>query len=104
MSNEQFKSQDYSKYGFVTDIEEDRLPPGLDESTIRFISAKKQEPEWMLQFRLKSFETWKKMKEPHWAHLDYPKIDFQSIAYYSAPKQQPKLDSLDQVDPKLIET
>ena len=97
-------NKDYAKYGFTTDIEEDRLPPGLDESTIRFISAKKEEPEWMLQFRLKAFETWKKMKEPHWAHLDYPQINFQDIVYYSAPKQKPKLNSLDEVDPKLLET
>ena len=68
MSDQQFNN-DYSKYGFVTDIEEDRLPPGLDESTVRFISAKKQEPEWMLAFRLKAFETWKKMKEPTWAEV-----------------------------------
>ncbi len=103
MSNEQF-SNDYSKYGFVTDIEEDRLPPGLDEGTIRFISAKKQEPEWMLEFRLKAFQTWKKMKEPEWAHVSYPKIDFQSIVYYSAPKQKKLLNSMDEVDPKLLET
>jgi len=102
--SDQFSNNDYKKYGFVTDIEEDRLPPGLDESTIRFISAKKEEPEWMLEFRLKAFQTWKKMKEPHWAHLDYPKIDFQAIAYYSAPKQNKKLESLDEVDPKLLET
>jgi Fe-S cluster assembly protein SufB len=105
MSNqkEQF-ANDYSKYGFVTDIEEDRLPPGLDEDTVKFISARKGEPEWMLEYRLKAFATWKKMKEPTWAHVEYPKIDFQSIVYYSAPKQRPKLDSLDQVDPKLLET
>jgi Fe-S cluster assembly protein SufB len=102
--SDQFSNKDYQKYGFVTDIEEDRLPPGLDENTIRFISAKKEEPEWMLEFRLKAFQTWKKMKEPKWAHLDYPQIDFQSISYYSAPKQKKKLESLDEVDPKLLET
>jgi Fe-S cluster assembly protein SufB len=102
--SDQFSNKDYKKYGFVTDIEEDRLPPGLDENTVRFISAKKEEPEWMLDFRLKSFATWKKMKEPSWGHLDYPKIDFQAIAYYSAPKQKKKLESLDEVDPKLLET
>jgi len=103
MSNE-FKTQDYTKYGFVTEIEEDRLPPGLTEETIRFISAKKAEPEWMLTFRLKAFEVWKKMKEPTWAEVSYPKIDFQAISYYSAPKQKAKLESLDEVDPKLLET
>lgn len=105
MSNQKEDFQnDYSKYGFVTDIEEDRLPPGLNEDTVRFISARKKEPEWMLEFRLKSFRTWQKMKDPRWAHVEYPAIDFQSISYYSAPKQRPKLDSLDQVDPKLLET
>jgi Fe-S cluster assembly protein SufB len=85
-SKEDFQ-KDYSQYGFVTDIEEDRLPPGLDESTVRFISGRKGEPEWMLEFRLKAFRTWKKMKEPRWAHVEFPKIDFESISYYSAPKQ-----------------
>ena len=97
-------NNDYSKYGFVTDIEEDRLPPGLSEETVRFISAKKGEPEFMLEYRLKAFRTWQKMKEPTWAVVSYPKIDFQSISYYSAPKKKPLLDSLDQVDPKLLET
>ena len=100
----QYSQSDYSKYGFVTDIEEDRLAAGLSEDTVRFISMKKQEPEFMLEFRLKAFRQWKKMKEPTWAHVSYPKIDFQSISFYSAPKQQIKLDSLDQVDPKLLET
>lgn len=104
MSNKEQFQKDYSKYGFVTDIEEDRLPPGLDESTVKFISARKGEPSFMTEFRLKAFATWKKMKEPRWAHVDYPPIDFQAITYYSAPKQRPKLDSLDQVDPKLLET
>ena len=104
MSNEQFSNKDYSKYGFVTDIEEDRLPPGLSEDTVRFISAKKQEPEWMLEFRLKAFRTWQKMKEPKWADVSYPEIDFQTISFYSAPKQKKLLNSLDEVDPKLIET
>ncbi len=94
---------DYSRYGFVTDIEEDRLPPGLNEDTVRFISMKKEEPEFMLEFHLKAFRMWQKMKEPTWAEVSFPKIDFQAIAYYSAPKQQIKLDSLDQVDPKLLE-
>jgi Fe-S cluster assembly protein SufB len=98
------QNKDYSKYGFVTDIEEDRLPPGLSEDTVRFISAKKNEPEFMLEYRLKAFRIWQKMKEPKWADVRYPEIDFQSISYYSAPKQQKKLNSLDEVDPKLLET
>ena len=100
----EFKNKDYSKYGFTTEIEEDRLPPGLDEGTIRFISAKKNEPEFMLEYRLKAFRAWQKMKEPRWADVSYPPIDFQAITYYSAPKQKPKLNSLDEVDPKLLET
>ncbi len=92
------------KEGFVTDIESDTFEPGLDEDVIRRISAKKNEPEFMLEYRLKAFRSWLKMPEPSWAHIDYPKIDFQSIAYFSAPKEMPQLDSLDQVDPKLLET
>lgn len=104
MSNANEFSKDYSKYGFVTQIEEDRLPPGLDESTVRFISAKKEEPEFMLEFRLKALNTWKKMKEPKWAHVNYAPISFQDISYYSAPKNTPKYQSIDEVDPKLLET
>ncbi|MFT4634582.1 MAG: Fe-S cluster assembly protein SufB [Arenicella sp.] len=92
------------KEGFVTDIESDTFEPGLDEDVIRRISAKKNEPEFMLEYRLKAFRRWLKMPEPNWAQIDYPKIDFQSIAYFSAPKEMPQLDSLDQVDPKLLET
>ena len=92
------------KEGFVTDIESDTFEPGLDEDVIRRISAKKEEPEFMLEYRLKAFRRWQKMPEPDWAHIDYPKIDFQDIAYFSAPKEMPKLESLDQVDPKLLET
>jgi len=92
------------KEGFVTDIESDTFEPGLDEDVIRRISAKKDEPEFMLEYRLKAFRRWQKMPEPNWAHIDYPKIDFQDIAYFSAPKEMPQLDSLDQVDPKLLET
>ncbi len=87
--------------GFEIDIEQDTVPPGLDENTIRFISAKKEEPEWMLNLRLKAFEKWKKMTEPTWGHLEYEPIDYQSISYFSAPKQAP--DSLDEVDPKILE-
>ncbi len=92
------------KEGFVTDIESDTFEPGLNEDIVRRISAKKGEPEFMLEYRLKAFRRWEKMKEPDWAHIDYPKIDFQDIAYYSAPKEMPKLNSLDEVDPKLLET
>ena len=92
------------KEGFVTDIESDTFEPGLNEDIVRRISAKKGEPEFMLEYRLKAFRRWEKMAEPDWAHIDYPKIDFQDIAYYSAPKEMPKLNSLDEVDPKLLET
>ena len=91
--------------GFVTDIESDTVAPGLDEATIRLISAKKDEPEWMLEWRLKAFARWQTMREPKWAHVHYPPIDFQAISYYAAPKSakdRPK--SLDEVDPKLLET
>ena len=92
------------KEGFVTDIESDTFEPGLNEDVVRRISAKKGEPEFMLDYRLKAFRRWEKMPEPDWAHIDYPKINFQDIAYYSAPKEMPKLNSLDEVDPKLLET
>ena len=101
---EEFTSQEY-QYGFVTDIEQDTIPPGLDENVIRFISHKKIEPEWLLNWRLKAFKHWQRMDEPKWAKVDYPKIDYQSISYYSAPKDKsdgPK--SLDEVDPELIDT
>ena len=101
---EEFTSQEY-QYGFVTDIEQDTIPPGLDETVIRFISHKKNEPEWLLNWRLKAFKHWQRMDEPKWAKVDYPKIDYQSISYYSAPKDKadgPK--SLDEVDPELIDT
>ena len=101
---EEFTSQEY-QYGFVTDIEQDTLAPGLDENVVRFISHKKGEPEWLLNWRLKAYNHWLKMDEPDWAKVDYPKIDYQSISYYSAPKDKsngPK--SLDDVDPELIKT
>ncbi|HPE61318.1 MAG TPA: Fe-S cluster assembly protein SufB [Thiolinea sp.] len=91
--------------GFVTDIEADTVPPGLDESVIRFISAKKKEPAFMLEWRLQAYRKWLRMEEPDWAHLNYPKIDYQAISYYSAPKSAadgPK--SLDEVDPELLRT
>ncbi len=93
-------SGEYS-IGFEIDIEQDTVPPGLDESTIAFISAKKDEPQWMLDLRLKAFDKWKQMSEPHWGHLTYKPIDYQSISYFSAPKQAP--ESLDEVDPKILE-
>ncbi len=74
------------KYGFVTDVESDKAPKGLTEDTIRLISSKKNEPEWLLEFRLKAFKLWKEMPVPTWAHIHYPEIDFQNIVYYSAPK------------------
>lgn len=92
------------KYGFYTDIEMDQAPPGLTEDTIRFISAKKNEPEFMLAFRLKAFRHWKTLKEPDWAHVDYSPINYQDLIYYSAPRKRPKYDSLDEVDPELLET
>ncbi len=92
------------KYGFVTDIESERAPKGLSEDTVRFISAKKNEPDRLLAWRLEAFARWKEMTEPTWARVHYPKIDFQDAYYYSAPKQKPKLDSLDEVDPELLRT
>lgn len=91
------------KYGFVSDIESDTLPPGLNEDVIRYISAKKNEPQFMLDFRLKAYRHWLTLEEPDWAKVNYPKPDFQKIIYYSAPKQKKKLGSLDEVDPAIIE-
>ena len=92
------------KYGFVTDIEADEIPKGLNHETIRLISKKKNEPEWLLEFRLKAFEKWLTMKMPKWAHLHIPEIDYQDIIYYSAPKQEPKYESLDEIDPEIKAT
>ena len=93
------------KYGFTTDIESIRAPKGLNEEVIRFISKIKKEPKWMLDFRLKAFERFKQLKEPNWQKPKYPKINYQDLYYYSAPKSaQDKPKSLDEVDPKLIET
>ena len=100
---EKFTKQDY-RWGFVTDIESDVMPPGLDEDVVRAVSKKKQEPEFMLEWRLKAYRKWKEMSEPDWAFLKYPKIDFKEISYYSEPKKKPALKSLDEVDPKLLET
>ena len=92
------------KYGFVTAIESDTIPRGLSEDVVRMISAKKNEPEYMLEFRLKAYRQWLKMQEPKWAHVEYPAIDYQDIVYYSAPKQSKKKASLDEVDPELLDT
>ncbi|MGC4231848.1 MAG: Fe-S cluster assembly protein SufB [Niabella sp.] len=92
------------KYGFVTDIESESAPKGLNEDIIRFISAKKNEPEWMLEWRLKAYSHWLKMKEPGWANITFPAINYQDVIYYSAPKQKIKPKSLDEVDPELIKT
>ncbi len=92
------------KYGFVTDVEMELAPVGLTEDTIRYISEKKNEPEWMLEFRMNAFHKWQSMEMPDWAHLDIPPIDYQAISYYAAPKNMPKYDSLDDVDPELIDT
>jgi Fe-S cluster assembly protein SufB len=95
-------SQEGYKYGFVTDIESDTAPPGLNEDTVRFISAKKSEPEWLLEWRLAAFRAWREMTEPEWAKVEFPPIDFQASSYYSAPKQQATPKSLDEVDPELL--
>ncbi len=109
MANDQDKildevtSSEY-KYGFVTNIETETIPKGLSEDVVRLISQKKNEPEWMLEFRLKAFEHWQKMEMPQWAHLNIPDIDLQEVIYYAAPKQKPTLNSLDEVDPELLDT
>lgn len=92
------------KYGFTTDVETDTIPKGLNEEIVRMISAKKGEPEWMLAYRLEAYRRWKTMTMPRWPHLDLPEIDFDDIIYYAAPKAKPKLNSLDEIDPKLKET
>lgn len=92
------------KYGFYTDIEMDTAPMGLNEDIVRFISAKKNEPEWMLEYRLKAYRHWLTLKEPNWAHVKYPAIDYQKIIYYAAPSSTPKYQSLDEVDPELLST
>ena len=92
------------EFGFVTNIESDKAPAGLTEATIRLISAKKEEPEWLLNWRLEAFAIWQKMTEPNWAHVHYTKPDFQAISYYSAPKQRPQLNSLDELDPEMRKT
>ncbi|NOT63964.1 MAG: Fe-S cluster assembly protein SufB [Acidobacteria bacterium] len=100
---EALANQEY-KYGFVTDIEAETIPRGLSEDIVRTISAKKNEPEWMLEWRLKAYRHWLTMTEPDWANVGYPKIDYQDMIYYSAPKQKEKKASLDEVDPELLDT
>src|ERR1051325_3632153 len=93
------------KYGFVTDIESDMIPRGLSEETIHLISEKKNEPEWMLEFRLKAYRHWLTMTEPkRWPNITYPEVNYQDIIYYSAPKQKIAKSSLDEVDPELLRT
>src|SRR4030042_6172818 len=109
MENDQDKiltelTQSDYKYGFVTDIETDIIPKGLNEDVIRLISARKKEPDFMLEFRLKSFRHWQTMKMPDWAHLVIPEINYQDIIYYAAPKQKAVLSGLDEVDPELLKT
>lgn len=92
------------EYGFYTDIESETFPPGLNEDVVRAISKKKEEPEWMTEWRLEAFRYWQTMEEPEWANVNYEKPDFQAISYYSAPNSKPKYDSLDEVDPELLDT
>jgi len=99
---EELANKEY-KYGFVTDIEADTLPKGLSEDIIRQLSAKKNEPEFMLEWRLKAYRHWLTMKEPHWANVQYSSINYQDLSYYSAPKKKPALKSLDEVDPELLD-
>ena len=94
-------AQDY-EWGFVSDIEQEFAPKGLNEDTVRFISGKKGEPEWMLDWRLKAYRAWLEMEEVSWAKLDIPEIDYQDAYYYAAPKPKPKLGSLDEVDPEIL--
>ncbi|TWO32138.1 Fe-S cluster assembly protein SufB [Seonamhaeicola sediminis] len=100
---EELKTKEY-EYGFYTDIKSETFPNGLNEEIVRAISKKKEEPEWMTEWRLESFRIWKDMEEPEWANVTYEKPDFQAISYYSAPNSKPKYSSLDEVDPELLET
>ena len=92
------------KYGFTTDIESDTIPKGISEEVVRIISAKKNEPEWMLEYRLAAYKAWLEMEEPNWANVSYKKPNYQDVIYYSAPKQKPVLDSLDDLDPEMKKT
>ena len=95
---------DQYKYGFVTEIESEKAPKGLNEDTIRFISAKKNEPDWMLEWRLSAYRRWLTMREPRWARVEYPPIDYQELFYYAAPKRKPGPRSLDEIDPEILRT
>ncbi|MHC2684266.1 Fe-S cluster assembly scaffold protein SufB [Bradyrhizobium diazoefficiens] len=95
---------DQYRYGFETLIESDKAPKGLSEETVKFISEKKNEPAWMLQWRLEAYRRWLTMTEPTWARVDYPKIDFQDLYYYSAPKPKKSITSLDEIDPEILKT
>src|SRR5437660_1961669 len=95
---------DQYKYGFITDIESDKAPKGLNEDTVRFISAKKSEPDWMLAWRLDAYRRWLTMSEPTWARVKYGPIDYQDLYYYSAPKKKVGPKSLDEIDPEILET
>ncbi len=96
-------ARDY-EWGFVSDVEQEFAPKGLNEDTIRFISAKKGEPVWMLDWRMKAYHAWLEMEEVEWAKLDIPQIDYQDAYYYAAPKEKPKLQSLDELDPEIRRT
>jgi Fe-S cluster assembly protein SufB len=100
---ERLTQGDY-EFGFVTDVEQDTVPPGLSEDVIRLISAKKNEPEWLLEWRLTAYRHWLTMQEPEWAHIHHPPIDYQAISYYSAPKAENRPKSLDEVDPEILKT
>ncbi len=95
---------DQYRYGFETNIESDKAPKGLSEDTVRFISAKKNEPAWMLEWRLEAYRRWLTMTEPTWARVNYPKIDYQDLYYYSAPKPKKQIGSLDEIDPEILKT
>src|SRR5436853_2512731 len=100
---EQLANREY-KYGFITDVEAETIPKGLSEDVVRLISQKKNEPEWLLEWRLKAYRLWLTMKEPTWQNVKFPPIDYQAISYYAAPKQKPKLASMDEVDPEIKRT
>jgi Fe-S cluster assembly protein SufB len=95
---------DQYRYGFETIIESEKAPRGLSEDTIRFISAKKNEPAWMLEWRLEAYRRWLTMQEPNWARVSYPKIDYQDLYYYAAPKPKKEISSLDEIDPEILKT